>query len=594
MKEATLHIDGSRLGAGVWMYPNAQFSKAQLESSGNLTDDGTIEIGHLDVTLLSESVMGASSVLDLPGEVNKTTFRPRCSLELGGESIFEGTVSKSAVSSSPAIAEKRVWKLRLEATALSDVMDHLKGQHIAAPSLLDAYNQPNIWIEARTAWPNHPDSTDSSNGSELIRWYKLPDLWRTIIGEASNIDLVVGRRYVKTITLFPHPRTSAATTPTIMSLQSAETDDNGNVFLPHSLPDWTGKDLLEALQDITGLRLTAEYAPFPSDSVRLAEYKGTWTPVENSLPSLHGREGDSPYDLTTEEPSESDFALWYDGGGAGPQTYAASDVKPFDEDGNPSNNGTREIPLRPPKFPNPTEERSGLYYDDDSTELIYIGTDTTVNDSDTFIAAQQEDDLIAYRAQDDTPPEVYNEIWLNEHFHRHALASAPLHKASGTFDREGMTLKIGDLSGGFELEGTQWMVRSIQQKEEGSKSADVEGVRPTDEYDSAPSTRSLFSTPRDPTLMATESPRRSEYDATLVFSWDPPAATRLQPENYDYEIFDDNGDLAYSGTKSETSFQDTKKDSRREVFVGYSARVRAKYSVATGWTSSWIDSNTVQ
>jgi hypothetical protein len=593
MRKATLRINKGPLGEGAWTYPDARFSEAQLESSGNLTGDGTIEIGHVDVTLLSESVMGVASVLDLPGEADGDPYRPRCSLALGDETIFEGTVSKSAVSSSPAVGKEkeRVWELRLEATALSDVMNYLEAQHIAAPSLLSVYDQIGLWIEANTAWPGHPDSTDSSNGSAQIRWYKLPDLWRTVIGEAPEISYVPATPgNPARITLFEHPRAQGeATTPAVMSLQAAETDDSGNVTLPHSLPDWTGKDLLETIQSITGLRLEAEYDPFPSAWIRVTEIEGTWTPAATTLPSLHGREGSSPYDLTTEEPSEADFALWYEGGGAGPETYVATDIKPFDGNDEPRNDGTREIPLRPPEFPDPTEEQSEKYYTD-SSELIYVGSGTTVNDSDAFIAAQQEGDLIAYRAQDGSPPDVYNEVWLNEHFQRHPLASAPLHKASGTFDRKGLLLRIGVLGDGFELEGEQWMVRSIQRKEEGSKSADIEGVRPTAEYDPDPPTPELFGEPRNPTLTAIE----GRYGAELKLVWDAPDETRLQPENYDFEIYDDEGNLAYSGTKSQRVVKRAAQQAGREVFVGYYARVRANYSIASGWTSSWVDSNTVQ
>lgn len=569
MVEATLKI-ANTLGGSTWTYGNATFSKEQLQSSTRLRDDGTIEVGHLEVMIYSPTFMGASSPLTLPerypaGHAREgQVFRPRVVLELDGEAVFEGTTSKGGIATDPADESgSRIWNVRLEDTALSDTLEQLRAANIYDAPLLAVYGRDTHWIEANTGWPASPNDADP------VRWYKVPQVWRTLIEELEGLS--IGTQ----ITLFPNALNPTAEEPVMCSVESSYTV-GGAVLFPHTLPEWTGEEFLEALQGITGMRLRAEYDPFPAGTVTLHEIEGEWTPAVGTLPDLTDRQGD-PYDLSTQQPAEPDFALWYELGQRFGGSYAARERRPFGSGEEPPNDGLQSIPFGLP-----------TYTDKSSNGSPVTGTPNIGNEG-AFISAQEAGDLVYYRyAELSTPPVFHSEVWLTKHYKRHTLSSAPLHVVEGRFDVLGLDLAVGEIEAGFMLEGEQWLVRGYDVEEERDV-AKIRGVRPTAGYDPASADTALVGPPEDLLLtpQTTQNTQSQQVIYYLAFYWIHPIAYFREDVTFEYEVFNPDGTTYDTGTVEEAYYQTDLLTAQEPT--GYSARVRTIYPQGPGWTSPWVD-----
>jgi hypothetical protein len=594
--DATLKIaDGA---GGTYTYPNAKFDKRELGSKVSLNNDGRIEKGNFTVGLRSAGLMGASSPLGLPGGSFADPFQPRAAVELGGEIVFEGRVSKADVASDPADAQgTREWTVTIQGSAFSDVLDALSATDVFADEILSA---TGFYRELNTHWT---DDDDNKQGPEILRWYDLTRLWRIAV------EAVGPFVFRKTIDLFPlevkyengdgnNDTYYRAQHPLICSLQAASFDDEGRALIDHTLPNWTCQDLYEFLRRVTGYRLRADYDPFPSEVVRLMEIEGEHSPPASELPVLEDYKKKERYDLSTHRPENPDFALRLEG-----QTLDDSEAPPdvaiyaafhpqITTDGEADNENVQELDMRAPSY----EAQEKLEFSDGDFSERYTAGEPHIDTEHVFWTAITEvegakDNPTKLRARDASgKPNVYNEIWLNEHYWRHALTVAPLHKVTGRFDVSDLSrLRVGEIDSGFRLEGKDWLVRSIARNEDVG-TAQIVGVRPTAEYSPGRLAGSVLGAPVRVLLLGNfeDSDGDGELEYYLSASWDQPTGG-IGPVDYQWEIYDEDGSLTAEGATSNTRSAWTEVTPERFDSAEYS-RVRARYTLAPEWISDWSES----
>ena len=588
--DATLKInDGSE---GNYTYPNAKFAKRELRSKVQLNDEGRIENGDFKIGLRSTRFMGATSPLGIDGGSFADPFQPRAAVELGGENVFEGRISKADVACDPADPDgEREWDVTIRGSAFADVLDALSDTHVGNNSVSN--------FDTRQSLNTHWEANDTRN-EDTIYWYDIVGMWR------NAVEAVGPFSFEQTIDLFPleveytdsngNPATYyRAQRPLMCSLQASEFDDNARRLQFGVLPDWTCEKLYEFLHAVTGFRLLANYDPFPSAAVRLTEIEGQHEPPASSLPTLSSYK--DRYDLSTKRPQKKDFALWSEGEtleDASPPpdvaVYAAHD--PQVAGGEPDNESTRELDIRPPTYERQEKE---TFSDGDFSERYTTG-EPFVDTENIFWTALTEtstayNDATKLRARDSGgggKPDVYSEIWLRQHYWRHALVAAPLHEVTGEFDVSDLApMTVGDIEGGFVLEGKDWLVKSIERNED-KETARVVGVRPTAEYDPSPLAGLVFGAPVNVMLLG----RRTSDDTEhfLSVSWEDPTRGALQPNDYDSEVWDQEDNRRITNMAGGRLHSGWNAVSEDDYYDADYARVKALYNLAPEWESPWAES----
>ena len=587
---ATLKIaDGA---GGTYTYPNAKFDQRELGSKTSLSGEGQVEKGDFKVGLRSAQLMGASSPLGLPGGSLGAPFQPRAAVELGGEIVFEGRVSKADVASDPADAQgKREWDVTIQDSALADVLGALAATEVFDEDIISA---DGLYQELTTHWT---DEEGEKQGPQDLRWYDVALLWRTAVDVAGPFA------FEKQIDLFPlsveyvngdgnddtHYR---AQRPLICSLEAADFDAQGRARISHTLPSWTGKELYRFLRAVTGYRLRADYDPFPSEVARLTEIEGEHRPPTPELPALGDYEKSERYDLSTSRPEKPDFALRLGeqtlGDSVPPPdvaTYAAFH-RAITTDGKAANENVQKADMRAPRY----KAQDKHSFTDGDFEERYTAGELHIDTEHVFWTAMTEGNPTKLRARDpqgSTKPDTYNETWLSEHYWRHVLAAAPLHEVTGRFDvSELPDIRVGEIDAGFRLEGEDWLAKSIERNED-LQTAKVVGVRPTAEFDPGRLGQPVLGPPERVVLIGRVN-EGADPEYFLEVSWEIPTGG-VRPEDYRWEIYDEDGSVTAYGQTQSTSV--STKVTQGEFNSADYAQVRSRYTLAPEWKSDWSQSS---
>jgi hypothetical protein len=231
-----------------------------------------------------------------------------------------------------------------------------------------------------------------------------------------------------------------------------------------------------------------------------------------------------------------------------------------------------------------------LFFTDGDFDERYTAGELHIDTEHVFWTAITEGNPTNLRARDpegSEKPDAYNEIWLNEHYWRHALAAAPLHKVTGRFDVSGLPpFRVGEIDAGFSLEGEDWLVRSIERNRD-LGTAKIVGVRPTAEYSPGRLIGSVLGAPERVVLIGRVN-TGADPEYFLEVSWGLPTGG-VRPENYYWEIYDEDGSATAWGQTQGTSVSTPV--TQAEFDSADYAQVRSRYTLAPEWKSDWSQSS---
>ena len=166
------------------------------------------------------------------------------------------------------------------------------------------------------------------------RWYRLESVVRAAFGAAEGVSLAPsadGRtlpRLTYDVRYFDGAAVRTLTRTASLSIMSLGLDgrtDSGAAYnVPYTgttltLPDWSGAETVERAFALTGWRLSARYAAYPSTDIEVEVLPGTWPdPDADGLPALDGRDAEGGYTRRAER-STTSLALRH-GGALAPST----------------------------------------------------------------------------------------------------------------------------------------------------------------------------------------------------------------------------------------------------------------------------------
>lgn len=457
-------------------------------------ESGTIGRGSMQLEIVSASFIGATTIFDLP-------FEPvRAVLQLDAANYFEGYVARTGVSCDDALNGVRRWAVRLEDTAIDDFL-----RSLAIVSLNEGLVEGYAQYRTVESWLYFSDGTAESH---FLPFYSFRLLYEGVMEEVNTQSInrtitapwpiVFGPRVLYETSsgeaLYLHNRDAYMATFGQYDFSSSPSENN------HALPEWTGLDLVKQMQAFARLRVVATYGPFPSTDIQVDYAPGRWPAGTYVLPALDGRVMDEGYELSVDPAKKEDFALQFQNSvretappsfNAPPEgaVYAAAQQH-IDEEGRAANESVLKLGYRVPVC----DINGGFSYVDGSySEQVDYGL--------PVIRAEQKGDLhlvgltnqefsmpwrmVFSRTPDAPAPDqtdMPGETWAYNLYLNHALVGKEMYVATGTFNAEGLdasAFQVGRRASGAELEGRNWMLRSLQINED-AEEIDVEMIRPAE------------------------------------------------------------------------------------------------------------------
>lgn len=517
-KKATLKIDGPPrfdlppylppVDFGIWTYEDAEFEAgSEVAAESTLSGGGEFEVGSVEVRLFSETFLGAASVLEVPG-----AGPWRAMLDLDGETVFEGTLSRSGVSHDDDAGELRRWSLRLENTATEDFLNRLEAERLDSAAMLEA-----LYPEAGNPYAHeavrpvvtHLAFEDGTQEEQVVSWYDVRLLWEQFVeARLPEVTIEAEPAYFELRMPFLNSageeRFYVHSAPPVCVMQLREEYDHTADAGPdnHTVPAWTGADLFAPLRQTHGLRVEARYAPFPSEDLFVTLQSGRWRDVPQPLPEASGLALSGGWQFGTEAPQEPDLALQYENSlfeaplsaGAHPMPSVATAAArrwEIGADGTLQAESLNRLGVR--LVQTTGEEDHVRTYAEGYEETIRRG-DAVVDAEDAapvYLAATDQISVIRWREPEHPTGELLarrSEVWATMFYPSHALAAASLHVAEAEIATEalaavGHALQVGRTEGGLRLLGRAWMLTRLRRSED-ARSAEVEMVRPTADYES--------------------------------------------------------------------------------------------------------------
>jgi hypothetical protein len=635
--DATLRVKRAQTGQ-VLTYGNAQIAQEDLVSQNRFSSDGLIEKDSLEVSFLSPTFLGFQSLEALPEGSLGDPLRHRCEIVMDGETILDGSVKKTGVSTDPPDENgQRAWTVRVEADAMDRVLSYLASVRLLDRPLTNHYDNEDTYRRLPTSVADVTAESTGEPTRDTFRWYSIEELWRETVREG-------GFTFERTIPLFPVTFRYAATDITtqtktinarvsLCSLDDADINDGGDIFIIDSLPDISGKALYDLVTQLTGLRVRARYEPFPSEEVKLYEIEGAWDSERSlTLPDLTERQqNDTRYDLSTEEPEKPGFAVAYANvPGASTNTNVprvaayASQSPLLDQEGKPVGDGVLKVDAslalwrgygldevaigdQPPRM----YQHSDGYEEELYEAIPYIKKDGTYIASVSPVKNEADDgssrrQILAMRYPESTggldpPPEPRGGSWAAVQHPRHTIRAARLHQI--TLDvglPEGSELAVGEPRGGFEVAGERYLTRDLQVNAD-KGSARVEGVRPTKTYDAEIALPESLYGELDQVDFDWRQNSDDTYDVIIYVRSVPP--DKILPFTYAYEMYENrNGDLILSGSGVTPEYAETYSSYPNAFYIVAAentndssvedinlAQVRGRYGFGDGVYTDWLE-----
>lgn len=490
----------------------------------------SIETSDIEV-LIDGTFLGASNIFELPEDdgTGNTSWRARLLFGEPGDEIevFSGVIRKL----NRGITNREyteTWSVKIEDAAYDEFLDKIDSvRFLNSP---DDYEDINATLIANLPADPYivPTRVDGGSDSYEEQWFLIEKLWTAIIATAGDISFNHSNFFEYTIvylaTGFPREYERIPQYVAMSAMAGSISGASSPFTVEPTLPDWSGKDLFEALQVMLGWRAIVEYDAYPARTLQVDIIKDIWVQPSSPPDFTDDYEEEGDPEIWIESASNPDLGIAYANeykqediifpagftysgslpsgsevhvGAAKAALYHAEEGRKFNAEGNPDNKTMMRIPFHHPHVndihvenvqPDPIGEPD--YSEDVSFAHIFSAPDGKRGEA--FIGAFQTmgggfgTSLIQARTPD-TPDEIssYTELWpiiLLQNYEVSTKNRYVMALRVDLSDEAINSFRVGDPSGGIIIGSKDWMVRkkSIVYMTE---SIGLEVERPIDEPD---------------------------------------------------------------------------------------------------------------